>query len=347
MNLVVLSGLIVGILFGFAMQRGRFCMNSAIRDTILLKDTTLLKSVGVAILVSMVGFALMAMVNLIKISPTPFFWGANLVGSFIFGIGMVLAGGCASGVTYRVGEGMSGSLSALVGLSVAATLTAMGFLKPIKDSLQASTKIVVGEGANPTLANILGLPHAVVAFAVAVIVALIWFVIARQNRDEDEVKSSASLGDAIFKKGWGWLPTGIVIGLIGMLAFYLSTLAGRSYPLAITSGWITITKIGIAVPETKMGWDAWLVIGIILGALIAAVIAGEFKFRWPGWATIGQTFVGGLLMGFGAVCSAGCNVTHIVSGLPQLGIGSLVGAISIVLGAWLAAYLIFVRPQTA
>ena len=346
MNIIVLSGLLVGILFGFAMQRGRFCMNSAIRDTVLLKDTTLLKSVGVAILVSMVGFALMAMANLVKISPTPFFWGANLVGSFIFGIGMVLAGGCASGITYRVGEGMAGSLSALIGLSVAATVSAMGFLKPVKDALQTSTKITVGDGANPTLANVMGLPHAVVAFAVAVIVAVIWFVIARQNREEEE-DSKVSFGEAFFKKGWGWLPTGIAIGLIGMLAFYLSSLAGRSYPLAITSGWITITKLGLAVPETKMGWDAWLVIGIIIGALVAALIAGEFKIRWPGWGTVGQTFVGGLLMGFGAVCSAGCNVTHIVSGLPQLAISSLVAAIAIALGAWLTAYLVFVRPQTA
>jgi uncharacterized membrane protein YedE/YeeE len=346
MNIIVLSGLLVGILFGFAMQRGRFCMNSAIRDTVLLKDTTLLKSVSVAVLVSMVGFALMATANLVKISPTPFFWGANLVGSFIFGIGMVLAGGCASGVTYRVGEGMAGSLSALIGLSAAATLSAIGFLKPVKDALQTSTKITVGEGANPTLATVLGLPHTVVAFAVAVIVAIVWFVIARQNREEEE-HSKVSFGEAFFKKGWGWFPTGVAIGLIGMLAFYLSSLAGRSYPLAITSGWITITKLGLAMPETKMGWDAWLVVGIIIGALVAALIAGEFKIRWPGWTTVGQTFVGGLLMGFGAVCSAGCNVTHIVSGLPQLAISSLVASVAIALGAWLAAYLVFVRPQNA
>lgn len=341
----VLYGLLVGVLFGFALQRGRFCMNSAIRDTILLKDTTLLKSVGAAILVGMVGFAFMAMGGLVKISPTPFFWGANLVGGFIFGIGMVLAGGCASGVTYRVGEGMLGALSALIGLSIGATLTAIGFLKPIKDTLQTSTKIMVGE-ANPTLANIFGLSYPVVALVIAVIVLVIWFLVARKNQD-DEPKGNASLVKRIFKNGWGWLATGIVIGLINMLAFYSSTLAGRSYPLAITSGWLTIVKLGLSVPETKMGWDAWLVIGIIVGALIAALIASEFKLRWPGWGMIGQTFAGGLLMGFGAVTSAGCNVTHILSGLPQLGIGSLVGAISIVLGAWLMAWFIFVRPQNA
>jgi len=338
--------LIVGIIFGFAMQRGRFCMNSAIRDTVLLKDTTLLKAVGVAILVEMVGFAILAMAGLINISPKPLFWGANLVGSFIFGIGMVLAGGCASGITYRVGEGMVGSLAAVVGLATTGTLTAMGFLKPVKDVLQTSTKITVGEGANPTLANVLGLPHFVVAFAVAVIVAVIWIYVASKNKAEDDVKSTASLGERIFKQGWGWLPTGIVIGLIGMLAFYVSTLAGRSYPLGITAGWISWVKLGLPAVDASVNWIAWLVIGIIIGALVAALIAGEFKFRWPGWGMLGQSFLGGLLMGFGAVCSAGCNVTHILSGLPQLALGSLVASIAIVLGAWLTAYLIFVRPQS-
>ncbi len=342
--MTILTGLFVGALFGFALQRGRFCMNSAIRDVILLQDNTLLKSVFVAILVGMLGFAAMALAGLIKISPTPFFWGANLLGGFIFGIGMVLAGGCASGVTYRIGEGMVSALAALIGLATTATLTAMGFLKPIKDALQNNTKVMVGE-ANPTLANILGLPHWVVAFAIVIIAAVVWYVLARKNKEYAEPKSNQPLVKRIFKQGWGWLVTGVVIGIINMLAFYFSTLAGRSYPLAITSGWIGIVKVILAVPESKMGWDSWLVLGIIVGAFIAALVASEFKIRWPGWKMILQTFVGGLLMGFGAVASAGCNVTHILSGLPQLGIGSLVGAISIVLGAWLAAYLIFVRKN--
>ena len=60
-----------------------------------------------------------------------------------------------------------------------------------------------------------------------------------------------------------------------------------------------------------------------------------------------QTFGGGLLMGFGAVCSSGCNVEHILSGVPQLSVGSILGGICIVLGAWVTAYLMFVRPMRA
>jgi len=360
---VALSGLLVGILFGFALQRGRFCMNSAIRDTILLKDTTLLKSVIMAILVAMVGFSLLASAGLIKISPSGFFWGAHLVGGILFGIGMVLAGGCASGITYRIGEGVVSALSAAIGLTIAAVLTMIGFLAPIKDYLQKNTQIWITfpvDGAepvkvNPTLANIFGMNHALVAIGLAVIIAIIWIVIAIKNREEPEKKTKVSLFTAIFSKGWVWWVTGIAIGLINVLAFYMSTLAKRSYPLGITSGWAGIAKGLIGYEQVtdgvatayKLGWGDYLIIGIILGTFIAALIAREFKIRWPGWGTIGQTFAGGLLMGFGAITSGGCNVGHILSGLPQLGIGSIVGSISIVLGAWVMAYLLFVRPQTA
>jgi hypothetical protein len=68
----IITGLIIGILFGFVMQRGRFCMNSAIRDTALLQDFTLLKSVSIAILVEMFGFAIMDAAGWITSTPSPY-----------------------------------------------------------------------------------------------------------------------------------------------------------------------------------------------------------------------------------------------------------------------------------
>lgn len=317
-------------------------MNSAIRDSILLKDFTLLKAVGVAVLVQLLGFTILALLNTITLNPKPLFWGAQLVGGFIFGIGMVLAGGCASGITYRVGEGMVGAISAVIGLSIGGSLTAMGFLKPIMSFLQTNTIVTIGEAA-PTLANILGLNHALVAIIVFIVVVVVWWLLARNNQDEEEA-SSDPLADRIFKHGWKWLPTGIVVGIIGILAYISSTAAGSSYPLRITSGWITFVKL-ILPMEAAINWDAYLILGIIIGALIASLIAGEFKFRMPGWGMLGQTFAGGLLMGFGAVTSAGCNVTHILSGLPQLSIGSALATVAIALGAWVTSYLIFIRPN--
>jgi len=343
----IITGLIIGILFGFVMQRGRFCMNSAFRDTVLLKDYVLLKSVGAAILVSMAGFAIMDAAGIITINPKPLFWGANLIGSFIFGVGMVIAGGCASGITYRVGEGMMGALVAVIGLATAGTLTAMGFLKPVKDALQTNTTITTSDGSVPTLANLLGVPYWILALIIAVVLAVIWFVMIRKNGDVDleEDESPASLVDRIFKKSWNWLVTGIAIGIVSIISFPLSAAAGRNYPLGITAGWIQWVKMIMPSVEATVNWIALLVIGIIVGAFIGALIAGEFKIRVPGWGMLGQAFLGGLIMGFGAVTSGGCNVTHILSGIPQLAISSILAGIAIILGAWLTAYLMFVRPN--
>ena len=92
MTAVVFTGLLLGIAFGFVLQRGRFCMNSAFRDVVTMKDFTLLKSVGVALLVELIGFTALAMAGVITLNPKPLFWGANIIGGLFFGVGMVIAG---------------------------------------------------------------------------------------------------------------------------------------------------------------------------------------------------------------------------------------------------------------
>jgi uncharacterized membrane protein YedE/YeeE len=98
--------------------------------------------------------------------------------------------------------------------------------------------------------------------------------------------------------------------------------------------------------EDSLKWDMWLIVGIVVGAAVAALIAKEFKFRMPKPGVLVQTFIGGALMGFGAVCSTGCNIGHILSGIPQLSLGSFIAGAAIVLGAWLTAYLMFARPMS-
>ncbi len=349
MTFAILTGLFVGLAFGFVLQRGRFCMNSAFRDIVTLKDFTLAKTVALALLVSMLGFGIMAATGAIDPNPKPILWAGNLVGSFIFGIGMVIAGGCASGVTYRVGEGMVGAMSAVVGLTLAAMATATGFLKPVKEWLQ--TAKTPAEGPNETIASILGLDYEVVAIGLAVVLGGVWWYLARKNATEGGYKANegASLFDRIFKIGWGWFPTGVGIALVGMVAFPLSAEAGRNYPLGITSGWLKIGQMfQPSVPfDDSLKWDMWLIVGIVVGAAIAAFIAKELKLRVPPARMLAQAFVGGALMGFGAVCSTGCNIGHILSGVPLLSIGSILAGIAIVLGAWLAAYVMFVRPMAA
>ena len=140
------------------------------------------------------------------------------------------------------------------------------------------------------------------------------------------------------------MATGIVIGVIGIIAFYASTSAGRSYPLAITGGYLSTAK-SLVLGQNFMGWLPVMLLSTIVGAFIAAIIAGEFKLRAPAPRALLQCFFGGCLMGFGAVCSGGCNITHILSGVPQLALSSMLGGAFLILGCWAAAWWMFIRPM--
>ena len=355
---VVIPGIVIGIIFGFVLQRGRFCMNSAFRDIILLKQYTLLKAVVLALVIQMVAFHLMDALAIITLAPKPLAWAGNILGGFLFGIGMALAAGCASGTTYRVGEGMVGSLMALLGLAIGALTTAAGVLKPVKDELRSATTISADDGSALTLGNILGtgdiavlLTWLIVIVAAGLIAAyFIWKDFLPWQKAGNKLDFS-DLGKKIFKDGWAWWVTGIAIALIGCAAFVSSAAAGRNYPLGITAGWVGVLKYfvagaDVATAEAALSWIAWLVIGAVIGAFIAAIIAGEFKLRAPkeGKILLYQ-FIGGTIMGVGAVTAAGCNIGNLLSGIPQLSVGSTLTSIFIVLGTWMMAYLLFMRGE--
>jgi uncharacterized protein len=100
-----------GIAFGFILQRSRFCFTASMRDPALTGSTTLTRAVLVAFAITSLGFWAIKYGAYQQGLPIP---GqsyivpvslATAAGSFMFGIGMVIAGGCASGTLMRVGEG--------------------------------------------------------------------------------------------------------------------------------------------------------------------------------------------------------------------------------------------------
>lgn len=107
-----------GILAGFTLQRSRFCFTASLRDPLLTGGTSLTKAVIVAIAIASAGFAAIQFSAASKgaaipgnISPV----GIHvIVGAVLFGIGMVIAGGCASGTLMRVGEGFLMQIISLV-----------------------------------------------------------------------------------------------------------------------------------------------------------------------------------------------------------------------------------------
>jgi hypothetical protein len=91
-----------------------------------------------------------------------------------------------------------------------------------------------------------------------------------------------------------------------------------------------------------LAWTGFIIFGVLIGAIVSAVISKEFKFRVPkeGFTLLKQ-FFGGLLMGFGAVTALGCNITNILGGVPQLSLHSILAGACIMFGSWIAAYFLF------
>ncbi len=334
-------GLIIGAIFGFILQRGRFCMNSAFRDILLLKEFKLAKAVAISLVVLMVGFAIFAFAGIIDLNPKPFKPWSAIVGGLVFGVGMVLAAGCASGTTYRVGEGMMGSMVAAFGLITGALMTAVGVLLDVKTALQSVTI-----GTQLTLFGEFGAITPILMLVVGIVgIALMlffWALPALKKRKEGEslIKFDRFV-DATFKKAYPWWVTGILIGIILTAGFIASNAV-----IGITGGWKNISDYLTTATITEIGWTGFIIFGIIIGSFVAAIIAKEFKFRVPkdGFTILKQYF-GGILMGFGAVVAMGCNVTNILGGVPQLSLHSIVVGACIMVGCWIAAYFLFMFKQ--
>ncbi len=116
----------LGISLGFVLQKSRFCMVSALRDPILIGMTQLTRALLLLLGISILGFALVswgASQGNIPLRLNVFPLGVHTVaGGLMFGIGMVLAGGCTSGILMRIGEGFAMQWVAFFGLVVGAVI---------------------------------------------------------------------------------------------------------------------------------------------------------------------------------------------------------------------------------
>ncbi len=110
---------ITGLAFGYILQRARFCFTAAMRDPYLTGGTDLSKAILIALAVTSIGFLAIKYGAHLRGLPIPGMGYvvpvslATLFGGVVFGIGMVISGGCASGTLMRVGEGFTMQLISL------------------------------------------------------------------------------------------------------------------------------------------------------------------------------------------------------------------------------------------
>lgn len=99
--------LIIPAGLGYTMQRGRWCMIQGFREPHMTGDTKMAKSVILSVVVLAIGVTVLKYTDLVNVMHyvRGFFGWVAIVGGVIFGFGALLAGGCGTGVLWRIGEG--------------------------------------------------------------------------------------------------------------------------------------------------------------------------------------------------------------------------------------------------
>ncbi|HEY6211613.1 MAG TPA: YeeE/YedE family protein [Vicinamibacterales bacterium] len=243
-----------------------------------------------------------------------------VVGAFLFGVGMQLGGGCASGTLYTAGGGdlrMVVTLMAFIAGAVigSAHLPWWETLPALKPFSLVTTFGVAG-----------ALAISLAAFA-TVAAATIWI----------ERRRHGSLQEGRAAGSWWQGPWPIVAGAIGLAAVNILTLALAGRPWGITSALsLWGTKALAASGVTVESWryfapaarraelhasvfnDVTSVMdfGIVIGAATAATLAERFSptLRAKGKSLL-AALAGGLMLGYGARIAYGCNIGAFFSGI--------------------------------
>ncbi|SNZ13977.1 hypothetical protein SAMN05421503_2183 [Terribacillus aidingensis] len=338
---MIVTGLLCGALLGFVMQRGRFCLTGGFRDMYLTKDNRMFYALLIAIAVQSIGVYVLISLGVFEFTAGTLPILAVIIGSFIFGIGIIFAGGCATGTWYRAGEGLIGSWIALAGYMLVAAMMKSGVLLPLDKAVKnvelRSNSIAGSFGLNPWV-------------VISVFTVIVGFLVYRTLR-KPTVKipglppKRTGLAHLLFEKRWHPFFTAILIGLIAISAWPLSAATGRIAGLGITTPSANILQYFVTGEMSFINWGVFLVLGILFGSLFAAKMSGEFRFRLPDLKTTINSFSGGLMMGFGAGLAGGCSIGN---GLVMTAMMTWQGWIALafmILGTWTASYFVYVRPR--
>jgi uncharacterized membrane protein YedE/YeeE len=246
-----------------------------------------------------------------------------VIGAFMFGIGMQLGGGCASGTLYSAGGGsvrMLATLAAFIAGSVVGV-----FHMPTWDRAPAFAPISLLStfGIVPALGGSL-LLFASVAYAST--------LVERRRHGATPERATPGGGAALLHGPWP-----LVAGGLGLAAVNIATLLLAGRPWGVTSAFaLWGSKLLAALDVNVAAWPYWqsaaraaelqasvlsdvtsvMDFGIMLGALTAAGLAGRFAPTWRvPLKSLAAALVGGLLLGYGARIAYGCNIGAYFSGI--------------------------------
>lgn len=342
------------------MHRSDFCVTGMFRDLFLFRDGFMLRILGILIVTSMLLFELGGGLGLIAPQPFPLLGPpsvANLVGGLLFGIGMVLAGGCVVGTLYKMGSGSAVSIVAFIGLLAGSALYAE--FHPLWATLARATSL--SEEA-VTLPQLLGVRPSLLILPLSAMGA--WYLWGHYRRGG--LHRSALLPGSIQP-----LHAALALAVIGFVSYLFVGMPlgittsyaklGASFESLLAPDHVSSLAYFQAMPlnyvpplaDTAIEGGAGpqldavaaiqypLVVGITLGAMLSAMLLRElrFHFRVPVSHYL-SALAGGLVVGVAARMVPGCNIWHLWGGVPILAMQSLLFLLGLLPGAWIGSRLL-------
>ena len=308
------GGLAVGAIFGLLVQRNRFCMVAATGNYLLIKDNRQLLAFIAALLVAITGTQLLEFTDTVAIADSSYrnsqldWFGASF-GGLIFGIGGVLAGGCATSTLVKSFEGKINSIIALLFFMLLAASAQFSFLETMRLDITHGTAIDLSGDAS--IAAILGLPQWLPA--VVIVASMLAYLYKNWNPEAKSMVISGMVIGALVVCGW------YITGVLAQDEF------DPTKPSAITvSG--PLARFGYILIAGKfpvLSFAISFVIGIAVTAFTFSLLTGRFKFTAPKAGNAKLAVVGGSLMGVGGIMAYGCNVGQGLTGISTLSLESI------------------------
>jgi hypothetical protein len=290
-------------------------LRGAVEDLLTKPDAPRAGGFLLAIAVGLVAVQALVLFGALDLSkavvlPSQLFWGGALLGGLMFGVGMVLTGGCGTRMLVLAAGGNLRSVIVFLLFGLVAYATVRGVVAPMRAAL--------------TNINSVTLAHQTLPLAVGIV-----FVIA-----------------ALAFVAWKRVPARHLIAgaLIGLLvpAGYLATavLGGDEFdPVTVES--VNVTRGGgdalvylLTFTGAKLNFGIAFVAGIFAGALLVVALRRDFKlvgFEQP--VDMLRYGLGAALMGVGGVMALGCTVGNGLTGIASLAPTSFIAVPAMVLAA--------------
>ena len=338
-------------MLGIIMYRSDFCMAGAFRDIFLFRDYLRLRALLLLVALLACSLYLMRSFRLISSYPPSFFGmpsAASLLGGFLFGAGMVLGGGCLTSTLYKLGGGSMASAITFCGVVFGGLASAA--IYPFVYSFARSTVLFSGKTA---MEHIIGGSSDALFVAILLLLVLALSVKGKRRRFQTAYargyvapwKASLMMAFVItavlvvsgrplavnmgFEKLSGILSATVLPSVAGKIQYYHIQSPRLLYGSIMNGGAGPIID-SIAISQLP------LMAGIIGGAFMSSVRLGEFKIkRLPPARQAFSAFTGGMLMAAGAFMAGGCNLWHMIGGLPVLALQSILFVFGVMGGSYL------------